>query len=325
MEFFGLAGKRVVLARMIVGFLSVLVISCSLPKGEFVGAQDPGGETEQNFSGYIALANSATRSVSLYDSNFTESTARVLKIYPTGNVPTSLTRYDDESILVTIDGTPDRVDKINLRTGTVYTGFILDSTNLTGTIKGITRLTGGDIVVSDNATGAHLERFAVGSSGFVRYTVGWPATVLNTTQRLSRLAGNSFLACAAGTSDVVRIYSNVAALVASASATAPAPSLGAAHDVTGCVADSLGRIIVAFSGATDTIRQFNSALSATQWSYSDAARLPSPVSVGVRPNGNVLAVDANNQVVEINGADGSFVTSYTPQLAATVTQLLVMH
>ncbi len=304
--------------------LAFALFGCSPPKGEFVGAQDGGGSAAPNYSGYVLLANTATRSVSIYDSSFTESTARVLKIYPTANTPSSLARYDGENVLVTVDGTPDRVDKINLRTGEVLTGYIMDSTNLTGAIKGISRLSGGDIVVSDNSTGAHLERFSVGSSSFVRYTVGWPATLLNTTQRIFPLQGDSFLACAGGTSDVVRMYSNVAAQLASASATAPAPSLGAAHDVTGCVADSAGRIAVTFNGATDTVRLFSSNLSTTVWSFSDAARLPNPVSLGVRSNGNFLAVDASNQVLEISGTDGTLVTSFTPQLAATVSQILVM-
>lgn len=312
------------MARIAIFVVVLLLSSCSPPKGEFVGASDGDGTAATSYSGYVVLSSTATRSVSLYEPDFRESTARVLKMYPTGNTPSSLARYDEDNILVTVDGAPDRVDKINLRTGIVTTGFILDSTNVTGTIKGVGRLSGGDILVSDNATGAHLERFAVGANNFVRYTVGWPASILNTTQRIFPLANNSFLACAAGTSDVVRIYNNVAALQATASATAPAPSLGAAHDVTGCVADTSGRIAVTFSGATDTVRLFNSTLAATIWSYSNAAQLPSPMSLGVRPNGNFLAVDASNQVVEINGTDGTFVASFTPQLLATVSQILVM-
>ena len=309
---------------LFLAFASGLSISCSPPKGNF--ASNPTGTSggTASYSGYIIVANSGTRQVVMYDSSFTESTARVLKLYPTGNTPASLAKYDAENILVAVEGAPDRVDLINLTTGAVTTGFILDSTNLTGTMKGIARLSGGDVVVSDATTLAHMERFAVSASGAVRYTVGWPATLLNTIQMAYPLASNTFLACAAGTSDVVRIYNNVGTQLYSASATAPVPSLGAAHDVVGCVADASASVIVAYNGATDTIRKYNSTLAATTWSYSDLALLPAPLSVGVRPNGNVLAVDTSNLIVELDGSTGAWVATYTPNLISTVTQLLVM-
>jgi hypothetical protein len=306
-------------------FASGLFASCSPPKGTF--ASNPSGGSSSgavSYSGYILVANSGTRQVVMYDSSFTESTARVLRLYATGNTPASLAVYDSESILVAVEGAPDRVDRINLTTGEITTGFILDSTNLTGTMKGIARLSGGDVLVSDATTGAHLERFAVSSSGAVRYTVGWPASPLNTIQMIYPLASNTFLACAAGTSDVVRIYNNVGTQLFTASATAPVPSLGAAHDVVACVADSSNSVIVAYNGATDTIRKYNSTLAATTWSYSDQALLPAPLAVGVRPNGNVLAVDTSNAVVEINGSTGAWVATYAPSLISTVTQILVM-
>lgn len=310
-----------ILLALTSGFLA----SCSPPKGTFASSPS-GGSTSGtvSYAGYILVANSATRQVVMYDSNFTESTARVLRLYATGNTPASLAVYDSENILVAVEGTPDRVDLINLTSGAVTTGFILDSTNLTGTMKGIARLSGGDVLVSDAATLAHMERFAVSASGAVRYTVGWPATLLNTTQMIYPLASNTFLACAAGTSDVVRIYNNVGTQLYSASATLPVPSLGAAHDVVGCVADSSSSVIVAYNGATDTIRKYSSTLAATTWSYSDLALLSAPLAVGVRPNGNVLAVDTSNAVVELNGSTGAWVATYTPNLVSTVTQILVM-
>lgn len=311
-----------ILGLSLSGVLAILVISsCAPPPGVFVTAP---ATPAVSYSGYILVANTALRSVVMYDSNFTEATARVLKQYPASNLPASLAYYDSENVLVAVDGTPDRVDKINLTTGEVATGFILDSTNLTGVIKGIARLSGGDVLVSDAVSGAHMERFSVSGSAFVRYSVGWPATLLNTTQMIFPLGSNAFVACAAGTSDVVRTYSNVGAQTASASATSPVPSLGAAHDVTGCVANGSGQIAVAFSGATDTVRLYNSALSATVWSFSNLAVLPAPVSLGVRPGGNFLAVDANNGVVEIDGASGAFVRTFSPQLISTAAQILVI-
>ncbi len=303
------------------GTAAFSLVSCAPPVGTFV--TDP-EVSVVSYSGYVLVANTATRTVVMYNSSFAESSARVLKQYPVSNAPASLAYYDSENVLVAVDGTPDRVDLINLTTGATTTGFILDSTNLTGTMKGIARLTGGDIIVSDAAAGAHLERFSVSGSTAVRYTVGWPMTLLNTIQMAYPLTSNTFLACAAGTSDVVRTYSNVGVQILSASATSPVPSLGAAHDVTGCVVNSSGQIAVAYNGATDTIRLYDSALSATVWSYSDLAILPAPVSLGVRPGKNLLAVDASNVVVEINGTTGAFVAQFTPQLISTAAQLLVM-
>jgi len=306
-----------------VALVSLFATSCAPPKGTFANNPD-GGTGSTSYSGYVIVANNANRSVVMYDPNFTESTARVLKLYPTGNTPMSLAVYDSDSVLVAVDGTPDRVDRITLSTGVTTTGFILDSTNLTGTMKRIARLSGGDVIVSDATTGAHMERFAVSASSFLRYTTGWPATLLNTTFALFPLSNNTFLACAGGTSDVARTFTNVGGTIVSATALLPVPTLGAAHDAVGCVANASGQIAVAWNGATDTVRLYNSTLSTTVWSYSDLALLSAPLTLGVRPNGNLLAIDTSNLVVEINGSTGAFVTSFAPGLVATANQILVM-
>lgn len=304
-------------------FLFAMLNSCAPPKGEFAG--NPNGNSSSSYRGYVVIANNATRTVVLYDASFSESTARVLRQYPTGNVPASIAYYDSENILVAVEGAPDRVDKINLRTAETTTGFILDSTNLTGTMKGIGRLSGGDVLVSDATTGAHMERFSVSSASPVRYTTGWPATLLNTTTMIyPASSSNAFVACAGGTSDMARVYTNVGGTTATVSATTPGTSLGSAHDAVGCAFDSNNRLVVAYNGTADAIRMYASTYTSVVWTYQDQALLSAPLTVGVRPTGNVLAIDTSNLVVELSGSDGSFVTSYSPQHISTANQILVI-
>jgi hypothetical protein len=277
------------------------------------------------FSDSIVLLSRSTRTVTLYNPAFEDNTSRVLRAYPAGTVPTSVAQYDTETILVTVDGVPDRVDRINLRTGHTESGFIFDPA-LSGTLKGIARLSGGDVLVSDAATGAHLERFAIPNGvAPVRYTVGWPVTLLAGTQMLSPLPQNRFLACAGSTGDALGIYSGAAQLIARATALSPAPSLGAAQQVTGCVADDHGLVAAAFRGTASALRVFKPDLSATLWTFRDASLLSAPTALAVRFNGFWLVADsATNLILEISDA-GERTAIFQPMLGADITALLVLH
>lgn len=297
----------------------VLLGSCAEPKGGFVNGPPARGGPE-SYSGYIIVSNNATRNVVLLDPDFRYVRTLLQLNMAGGEVPWGLAVYDSENVLVTIEGV-DRVMKLNLRVDQQENYIV--NTNLAGTMRGLARLSGGDVVVSDNITGAHLERFMDASPPTRVTTGGWPLTLLNTMTMAYPLSGNNFLACAGGTSDVVRTYNNAGAQTGTASATAPVPSLGAAHDTMACVADASGRIAVAYSGASDAIRVYNSALTTTVWTFQDASLLATPVALGVRPNGNFLAVDATNVVVEISAA-GSAVRTYSSGELSTVNQILVM-
>ncbi len=272
-------------------------------------------------SGMVVVANTGSRSVLLYDSGM--NFVKILRQYTAaaGDAPASLAVFDSTSILVAVEGV-DRIEKIDVSTGAVEAAYIVDS-NLTGTMKGLTRLSGGEILVSDATTGAHLERYVVGSIP-QRVTTGWPMTLLNTAQALFPLTANQFLACAAGTSQVVRTYSAAGVQTGSASATAPVPSLGAAHNATGCVADSSGRIAVAWNGATDSVRMYNSTLTTTVWTYNNAILLANPVAMTIRPNNNILVADGtNNLIIELN-ASGSYINHYTSAFFSTISAMVVM-
>jgi len=287
-------------------------------------AADPESPREPYFDSVVVLSRS-TRTVTLYNAFFENNTSRVLRAYPAGSVPTSVAKYDAETILVTVDGAPDRVDRINLRTGQTESGFLFDQA-LTGALKGITRLSGGDVLVSDAAAGAHLERFAIpnGSAPW-RYTVAWPITLLAGLQMMSPLPQNRFLACAGSTGDQLGIYNGAGQLLAKATALTPAPSLGSAHDVNGCLADDHGLVAAAFKGTASALRLYTADLSATLWTFRDASLLSSPSALAVRFNGNWLVADAaTNLILEINDA-GERVALFQPMLGAEVTALLVLR
>ncbi len=275
--------------------------------------------------GSIVVLSRSTRTVTLYNSAFNDNSSRVLRAYPTGSVPTSVAQFDQESVLVTVDGVPDRVDRINLRTGKTDSGFLFDY-GLSGTMKGITRLSGGDILVSDSASGHHLERFALPfGSAPVRYTVGWPLNLMPGTQMLSPLPGNRFITCSGASSDALAIHNSSAEQLHLATALTPAPSLGSAHDVNGCVAVIRGQVGAVFKGSSSALRVYKPDLSATLWTYRDPALLSSPSALAVRFDGNWLVADSiSNLILEINSS-GERIGLFQPMLSADTTALIVIR
>lgn len=298
--------------------LALLLTPLVTLASDFVSPREP------LFDSVVVLSRS-TRTVTLYNASFEDNTSRVLRAYPAGSVPTSVAQYDAETILVTVDGVPDRVDRIHLRTGQTESGFLFDQA-LTGALKGVARLSSGDVLVSDAATGAHLERFAIpNGSAPLRYTVGWPVTLLAGVQMMSPLPQNRFLACAGSTGDLVGIYNGAAQLLAKATALTPVPSLGSAHDVNGCVADDHGLVAAAFKGTASALRVFKPDLSATLWTFRDASLLSSPSALAVRFNGNWLVADSvTNLILEIDDA-GNRIALFQPMLGADVTAMLVLR
>lgn len=299
-------------------FLSIFLSACASPPGGDLagGATTP---TSTSNSGNILVANNAARTVVMFDQNM-NYVKHVIQL-AAGNVPASLAVFDADEILVAIEGAPDRVIRVNLTDGS-FTTPVLDSTNFTGTVKGLARLASGDILSSDATTGAHLEKYTANG---VRITSGFPFTLLNTLVQIYPLSSGNFVACAGGTSDSVRVYNPIGTVVtAAASATSPIPTLGAAHDGNGCVADSNGRVAVAWNGATDAIRLYNSTLTTTVWSFTNPA-LTNPGPLAVRPNNNILAADSTTGVIyEASSAAGAYVTEYSSAYVDVPNAILVM-
>ena len=78
-----------------------------------------------------------------------------------------------------------------------------------------------------------------------------------------------------------------------------------------------GNIAVVWSGTTDTVRIYNSALSTTIASYSNLALLSTPGGIAQRTNGNLLVVDrVLNQIIEITEG-GVFVNGLPRSVLST--------
>jgi hypothetical protein len=184
--------------------------------------------------------------------------------------------------------------------------------NLTGTIRGITQLTSGDILVSETN---NIERF--GSNGN-RVSSGWPLAAQTGATGLSALANGGFVHCST-TTDVVRTYSSAGVQVATRSS-----GIAGTTDAMDCFVMSNGNIATTWSGTSDTVSIYNSSLSPIA-SFSNTAYLAAPGGIAQRPSGgNLLVVDrVFNVIVELTTA-GVYVNTFGSGLLSTPEFILVV-
>jgi hypothetical protein len=296
------------------------LLACAPPKGQFGANPNGTPVSATSFSGHIIVSSNTTRAVVLLDSNF--NFVRTLLQFDTisGDIPGSIEIWDAENILLSVRGNP-RVIRLNLRSSVTLGETFISNVNLTGTLAGLARMTTGDIVVSETAT---VERFGGGVGAWSRVsTGGWPATLAQTNDIVAMSSDRLFV-CAGGATNTATIRTSAFVASTTATSSAPAPVIAAGLAAQACAIDASGRLIVAWSGGSDAIRVYNSALTATVWTYINAVGLTAPVAVGVRPNGNVLAVDTTNVVFELNASDGSLVRTYSSPYIATANYLRVI-
>lgn len=249
--------------------------------------------------GDILVVNMTSDSLLHFDSNGVYKGV----LYDVDNIGESLYgiafKSDTKEIIFTVNGAP-RVGAISVVDGT-YRNLISDA-NLTGTLRGLTQIPGGDILVIETA---NVERFT--SAGVRRTSVSgvtWPNTFSATAapEQIHTTANGELILC--GSANVNRFTTNavrVGAAVVSAIAGTTAAN--------GCIEMSNGSIAVAFNGTTDTIRTVGSGMTQASIAtiYSDLAVLASPRWLTQTLNGNLLTVDSVfNQIVEIT-TTGTFV------------------
>ncbi len=160
---------------------------------------------------------------------------------------------DTNEILISVDGTPDRIDAISVVSGQART-FYANLAFLTGTLLDLTQLkNSGDIIISEGAT---LERF---SPNGIREVWGavWPSGVHANSNQLKGLANGRWLSCT--TAQGVRIYpDSTSVFAATSSVTGPAGALAS----FGCNELSDGSILVGWSGAAvDYLYLYTSTLT----------------------------------------------------------------
>ena len=214
--------------------------------------------------------------------------------------------YDatNKKILFTYDSTTaalDSVRSINLFDGTSTS--LISNSNLNGTLPGLARLTGGELLVLEGTNTA--EKFLANGT---RSGNPFLATLTANVVDINKTSTGGFVACSTATATTVRTYDAAAAVQATATSAAPVgvPALGALG-ASSCVQDASGNIIVAFTGATDAVRAFDPTMTTVLWTYLNTANLTTPGKLSIRANGNILVVDSGfNHIVEMD-SNGVFV------------------
>ena len=260
--------------------------------------------------GDIVVVNGTSRSLLLFNSNGEYKSV----LYDLENIAESIYavafKADTKEIIFTINGAA-RVGAVSVVDGT-YRTLIADA-NLTGALKGLTQLNNGDILVAEVN---NIERFT--TNGVRRTNVSgvvWPNTLggsSTTAEQVHATANGGFVVCSSG-SDNVKRYTENAVIVGAAVAS----GIAATTDAFGCIELADGRIAVAFSGTTDTIRTLSAAMTGIATLYSDLAVMASPRTLTQTLNGNILAVDSvYNQIVEIT-TSGTFVRTLGGSILGT--------
>lgn len=254
-------------------------------------------------SGDIVVTNNGDDSIVLLDEDGHFKEYLVDSQTDTTLVFNGLT-YDSvtKSILYINDSTVainEAVKRLSLYDGSVTT--IVTTNQLTGTLPGLARLSNGELVVAEQNTA--LEKFDA-SGG--RIGAPFLNTITANIVDVNPLSNGGFITCSTGTTNTVRTYNaaGTAALSATSATPVGTPALGAVA-ASSCAEDKQGRFVVAYSGATDAIRIYNSAMTTTVCTYIDTNVLTNPGKIAVKPNGNILVVDSGfNHIVELNSSCG---------------------
>lgn len=208
-------------------------------------------------------------------------------------------KSDTKEIIFTINGTA-RVGALSVVDGT-YRDFITN-VNLTGALRGLAQLPGGDILIAE---ANNVERFS--TEGIRRTLVSgivWPNTLGATAapEQIHIAANGDIIVC--GSANVNRFTQNAVRVGA-----AVVSAIAATTTATGCIEMTNGLIASAFSGTTDTFRTVAATvLQATIATiYSDLAFLSTPRWLTQNLRGNLLSADSTfNWIVEFTPS-GTFV------------------
>lgn len=174
--------------------------------------------------------------------------------------------------------TVDRVDRIDLNS------FARDSAlldpNLNGTtMKAITSLSDGSIVVAESAT--VIEKF---SAAGVRAAAPFPITLPTAINHLKTISGDRFIVTFTTNPDSPRVYNNAGTLVATFPITSPCTNNCDPYDV---VELSDGRFVVN-SRITHGLYLYSSTFTYIGVMYLNTTILNMPSGMTLLPNGNLL-------------------------------------
>lgn len=220
-------------------------------------------------------------------------------------------------ILLSIDGTPDRIEAVSVLTG-ISRSFYNNTTLFTGTPLGIAYLPiSGDVIASEGAT---IERFT--SSG-IREVHGaiWPTNVHANASQIIPLANGNWLSCSSSAG--VRITpDSITALGAIATATGPT---GATISF-GCAELSNGTIVVAWNGAAaDHVYTYAPDLSGgTAIVNNNQSLLSDPRGVAIGENDEIYIADGTRNVIVQLDASGNVIREFGNSILNSPRHLLVI-
>lgn len=267
--------------------------------------------------GDIAVVSVNTDSVIIFDSN--GNLKRVLYQVPTAADTIAGIAWNSTTneILITIDGTPDRIEAISILTG-LSRSFYNNVAFFTGTPLSIAQLpVSGDIIASEGAT---IERF---STSGIRETYGaiWPTNVQANSQQISPLSTGNFIQCSSSAG--VRITpDSTTSLAAVATVTGP---VGATASY-GCNELSDGTIVVSWAGAAaDYIYTYSPTLTGPTAIINNMQSLLSdPRQIAVGENDEIYVADAARNLVVQLDASGNVIRQFGNSVLSSPRYLLVI-
>ncbi len=229
-------------------------------------------------------------------------------------------KSDTREVLIAYDSTTvgqDKIIAVSAITGIART--LIQNSNWSGVLAGITVLSSGDILATETNG---VEKF---STDGVRIVGGnYPIiTLMTTPQQVASTVSGGFVACSTGTSEV-RTYDAAGNQTHSASSAAPGTVLTPTINIYGCMEMSNGHFATAYNGATDTVRIYDSTMSSVIADYSDINYLGDPRAIAQRANGNLLVTDGTfHHIVELTST-GGFVRLLGGSVLNTPTFIMVV-
>lgn len=261
-------------------FISFLTLSACLPQ-----ESKPTSSSLHIAAGDILVSSSILDSVLQFDKDGNYKRVLWRTVLATETIAGLGWMHTTNELLITVDGTPDRVVAVSVIDGGER--VLVNNTNITGNMRTSTQLLNSrDIIISETTS---LER--TDQDGNRLTYAGWPHTnvaIITNSQDITALQDGGF-AVASSTLGVRLFPDTTTAIAASATVAAPAGTT-AAYGVREL---SNGTFLVSWDGAaTDYISLYSSSLTLDRHvMINNQAVLAAPRGVDIKKNGNFLVAD----------------------------------
>ncbi len=287
-------------------FLSVLV-SCN---------QDPvpteSDSTAIVSEGDIVVANTASDSVVVLNPDGSYKRV-ILQLDPSIDSPYGVAwSADTQEILVSVNGSPDRIIAINASSGVTRT---LESNGLVGNVRQLGVLSNGDVVIIESN---NLERYTIAGA---RVTSGWPVTNLQNTLEGLRISSSGNIIACSRVDDEVGVYDDDGVVVHAAINS----GIGGTTDCYGVEELGNGNIAVSWVGTADTIAIYTSDLTTEVATYSAIEVIGNPRAIAKTVDGTQFYVlDGTYNNIHLFDNDGTYVQEINPGVLSAPNDILVI-